>query len=182
MKARLNPFNSRQIEGLPYRFLDGSEERVLARLRQLRFRAAVLGPEGSGKTTLLELIASKLPGIGLQPVWIRVSRDHPVLPALPPFTGAQVVLVDGADSLPAFRWLLLRRAARSAGGLVITSHRAEMLPVLFRCRTTPELLRELVEVLAPPAESIEELFARHRGNLRNALRELYDICAGISYL
>lgn len=180
MKARLNPFNSGRVERLPYRFLDGNEQQLLARLREMRFRGALVGPEGSGKTTLLELIASNLPGFGLEPVWIRLRRDEPAVLPLPTLGARQALLVDGADALPATRWLRLRYRARSAGGLLITSHRDGMLPALIHCRTTPGLLRELVASLAPSPASIEEVYSRHQGNIRNALRELYDTYAVIS--
>jgi hypothetical protein len=95
-----------------------------------------------------------------------------------------VFLVDGADALSWLDWLRFKRFARRAGGLVVTTHAPGRLPTLVECATSPGLLREIVEALLGPAEAAswrdraEEIYARHRGNLREALRELYDLHAG----
>jgi hypothetical protein len=77
-----------------------------------------------------------------------------------------------------FRGYLLRLRTRRAGGLVITSHRPGLLATLFECETTPELLAGIVRELAGDGVDAGELHARHAGNVRNALRELYDRWAG----
>src|SRR5262249_54782350 len=92
------------------------------------------------------------------------------------------LLLDGADLLRPFAWRRVRRASLRAGGLVVTSHRKGLLPALHRPRTSPDLLDTMVRTLAgtPPerfGESAQALFDRHGGNLRTALRELYDVCA-----
>ncbi len=74
----------------------------------------------------------------------------------------------------------MRFRTRRAGGLVITSHRPGLLPTLYECETSPELLAGIVEELAGEELDSEEVLARHRGNIRDALRELYDRWAGIS--
>jgi hypothetical protein len=76
-------------------------------------------------------------------------------------------------------WRFLLRARR-AGGLVLTSHRRGLLPTLLECGTTPELLAALVGELLNESPEAHETHARrlhlkHRGNLRDALRELYDL-------
>jgi len=62
--------------------------------------------------------------------------------------------------------------------LIITVHRPSRLPTLLRTTTTPQLLQQITNELlsgnTPPPARIEELYATHRGNLREALRELYD--------
>lgn len=84
-------------------------------------------------------------------------------------------------------WLRFRRRARKAAGLVITSHRPGMLPTLIDCSTTPELLDGIiVDLLGKDYGDRREglprrLLEKHEGNVRNALRELYDIHAGIAY-
>ena len=70
------------------------------------------------------------------------------------------------------------RKARRARGLVITSHRCGLLPTLVECETSAPLLREIVETLHPGQPEVDLLFDRHRGNVREALRELYDFHAG----
>jgi hypothetical protein len=51
-----------------------------------------------------------------------------------------------------------------------------------RCSTSPELLESIVEEILQPCEprpgvSLRELFEKHRGNIRDALRALYDLYA-----
>jgi len=53
---------------------------------------------------------------------------------------------------------------------------------LTECSTTPALLQEIVAGLTPQGHAIspallDDLYARHHGNLRTCLRELYDLCA-----
>ena len=79
-------------------------------------------------------------------------------------------------------WRRVRRAARRAGGLVIACHREGYLPTLIECAPTPEVLASLVAELSPDAAeplsaSLPALFAKHGGNVRAALRELYDVHA-----
>ena len=85
-------------------------------------------------------------------------------------------MLDGAEQPGVLSWRLFRWHARRAGGLLITTHRAGRLPTLHRCATTPALLRELVAALGENIDDAEaaRLHARHGGNLREALRELYD--------
>ena len=93
------------------------------------------------------------------------------------------LLVDGAERLAPGSWRRVERKSRAAGGLVITSHRAGLLPTLLECQTTPVLLAELVHDLLDEVpgdqdhHSDGELLARHGGNVRDALRELYDLWA-----
>jgi hypothetical protein len=75
---------------------------------------------------------------------------------------------------------MVRLRTRRAGGLVITSHRPGLLPTLFECTTSPELLAEIVGELSGADLEAGELYERHRGNVRDALRELYDRWAGRS--
>jgi len=108
------------------------------------------------------------------------SRDREVLRSLGP---SDCLLLDGAELLSRLAWLRLRQRTRAAGGLVITSHTQGLLPTLIACETTPGLLDGIVrDLLGSEADGLrptpEELFDRHRGNLRDALRQLYDIYAG----
>lgn len=146
----------------------------------------VVGPEGSGKTTLLEQIEPHLAERGwrvrrlqLRPGEIEAARWRPFLDELE--TG-DLLLLDGLDHLaPVERLQLLRRSGR-AGGLIATSHRPErFLPTLLDCRTTPELLEAIARDLGgSEADGLPfaELHRRHAGNIRTALRELYDLWAG----
>ncbi len=84
--------------------------------------------------------------------------------------------MDGAEQLDPLAWWTLRLRSRAAAGMIVTSHRPGLLPTLHECRTTPELLAGIVADLVGAAREAEigELFARHGGDLRLALRELYD--------
>jgi hypothetical protein len=182
LRARDNPFATDRVLRERYRLDASGRALLLARLRILRRRGAIVGPHGSGKTTLLEDLASELAGQGWRIQHVRLTVEFPSLGhsiatrrlrALEP---RDLLLVDGAEQLAAPQWWLLRWRARRAGGLIITTHTPGRLPTLWRCTTTPELLRDLSGSLGVPLAERDatELFVRHAGNLRTALRELYD--------
>lgn len=188
MRARDNPFAAQRILRLRYRLSGTTWEEVLERLAVLEHRAAVVGPHGRGKTTFLEDLRDRLEDRGFRTRFVVLHRGDRRLTPLQEeslFAGLSredVLLLDGAEQLGRLAWLRVRRRSRAAGGLVVTSHRPGLLPTLFNCRTSPDLLDSLVrDLLGPEAETLsptsEELFARHGGNLRNALRELYDVYA-----
>ncbi len=156
MNAAANPFRASRIEAFRYRFLESDWDGLLARLTAAGMRGAIVGPEGSGKTTLLEELGQRL--------------------------GPDVMLFDGADLLTAREWRRVVRDSARAGGLVVTAHREGLLPTVLRTRTTPEILETAVvaasgEGCAHFGVSASELWTRHSGNIRDALRELYDVCA-----
>ena len=108
------------------------------------------------------------------------GRDREILRRLGP---GDCLLLDGAELLGRLAWLRLRQQTRTAGGFVITTHTPGLLPTLITCETTPGLLGGIVlDLLGSEADGLrptpEELFDRHRGNLRDALRQLYDLYAG----
>lgn len=179
-----NPFAVQRVLEIHYRLPENrSWEALLDRLAALNWRAAIVGPHGHGKTTLLEDLAPRLETRGFRVRTISLREAHPrldredrtVLGSLGP---QDVLLLDGAEQLGWIAWMGVRVRARRAGGLVITSHRPGLLPTLFECETTPELLAEIVGELSGADLDVEELHARHGGNVRDALRELYDRWAG----
>jgi hypothetical protein len=189
VKARENPFASCRIERLAYRFDGGlTIEDMVARLRANRFRGAIVGPHGSGKTTLLEQLAAPLAAAGFAPCWWRFdeasapSHFSEMVGAVRRLGKCELALIDGAEQIPWPMWSVLRWISRGAGGLVITTHRAGRLPTIWRCGTSPELLEVLVlelcrenRLCAGPLDiEVNRLWRSHRGNLREALRELYD--------
>lgn len=178
-----NPFASRCIDGLRYRFRRGGIDEVKTALARHRNRGAVVGAHGSGKTTLLEELAVHLSG---DIVWVRLNAeiDRPAVTALEVLNHGigpgHTILIDGAEQLSYRSWWRVRRRIRSAGTIVITSHRPGRLPTIHECTTDLALLEELVRELAPDAaarEDLEALFLRNNGDLRLCLRELYDVCS-----
>jgi hypothetical protein len=160
LDASANPFRSSRVLAFRYRFLESGWDALLARLDGMGMRGAIVGPEGSGKTTLLEDLGERLRA-----------------------TGRRVRLLDGAERLSRREWRQFLRGAREDEGLIVTAHREGLLPTLLRTRTTPEILD--AAVLAASGRSCaefgvspQELWTRHGGNVRTALRELYDVCAG----
>jgi len=188
MQARDNPFAVQRVLAVRSRLARVTWEELLDRLAAFGFRAALVGPHGHGKTTLLEDLAPRLEERGFRLRSATLHAGDRRLTAAQEETlfadlsGRDLLLVDGAEQLGRLSWLRLRRKSRAAGGLVITSHRAGLLPTLHECRTTPELLAGIVrDLLGAEAEGMspepEELWLRHRGNVRDALRELYDVWA-----
>lgn len=190
VKPRHNPFRVERIDALAFRPQGASWTELLVRLDEQRYRAAIVGADGSGKTTFLADLARRLPLVGRRPV-LRVLKPEStraeVRAAIDAAAAAgpkDVLLVDGADHLRRLDWWRLRRAGRRAGGLVIASHRAGLLPTLIETRTSAELVAELVRELAPEladrlAPELPTLLAQHHGNVRDALRALYDRAAEI---
>ena len=87
------------------------------------------------------------------------------------------LLLDGAEQLPWYIWWRIRWLARNLPCFITTSHTRPHLPLLHRHQTSPELLRVLVnELYSEPLDiDIDDLYERHGGNIRECLRELYDI-------
>ncbi len=184
MRPRDNPFRSACIERVHYRFPEGlSWPHLVQRLENLRNRAALVGPQGSGKTTLLEELHEKMLELGYR---ARLLRTQPgFLSRIPaqPITKDDFLLLDSAERLSWIEWQQFKWAVRRAAGLVITSHCSGWLPTLLECRTTPKLFEQIVRELIGEdldglaRESISETFMAHGGNIRAALRALYDFVA-----
>ena len=188
MRARDNPFAVQRVHAVRYRLSGVTWEELLERLAALEFRAALVGPHGHGKTTLLEDLGERLAARGFLirtatlrqgERWLGPARSAALFRDPDP---RDLLLVDGAEQLDPLSWWTLRLRSRAAAGLIITSHRPGLLPTLHEHRTTPELLAGIVADLEGKADGgeIAELFARHRGDLRLALRELYDRSAGLT--
>lgn len=185
MRACDNPFAVHRVLPQRYRLSEADWARLLARLAAQGFRGAIVGRHGAGKTTLLEDLAARLAGAGWRLRWVRLSRETPTLSAslaratFAELGGGDCVLLDGAEQLGPIGWAWFRWRVRRAGGLILTAHAAGRLPTLWRCETSPALLGEIVGALGVELAAGEAaaLHARHAGNLRAALRELYDRAA-----
>jgi hypothetical protein len=180
--ARDNPFSTDRVLRERYRLSEREWARLQEKLTYHCGRGALVGPKGSGKTTLLEDLRIRLNRLGRRITLIRLSAEAPALPHV--FDDAffakldqnDAVLLDGAERLSWLKWFWFRWQTRRVGLVIVTTHRTGRLPLLHRCSTTPMLLRALVRSLGedlPPAEAAS-LHRRHRGNIREALRELYD--------
>jgi len=189
MKARHNPFRTERVLEIRYRLLDTCWDDLFKRLEELGFRAAITGEHGTGKTTLLEDMEPRLVDRGFIPILLFQNDTTTALDesAYKPFfkeiTSDHIILFDGADLLTNREWIRFAKNTRKAGGLIITSHQDELLPVLTECRTTFELLDEIVKDLlgagsGPAKQTLQELFITHNGNIRDVLRALYDVYAG----
>lgn len=189
MKARDNPFSTDRIHRIRYRLSPPEWSALEQKLHAMARRGAIVGPEGAGKTTLLEDISVRLNNAGWTTRWLRLTREQPAFRRgfLRQFFASlgprDVILFDGAEQLGRFSWKKIERASRRGAGLLITSHRAGLLPTLHECRTSPELLLEIIRDLLPSNSTHDQrrlsdlahaLHGSHGGNLREALREMYD--------
>ena len=188
MKARDNPFAVDRLHRLRFRFRGDSWEALFKRLEHLGFRAALVGRRGNGKTTLLGELVERLQDRGHCIKRLRLNEQRPAF--LRSFLQHfwhdlgpdDIVVLDGAEQMGRIAWWSFRRRSRAARGLIVTSHRPGLLPTLIECRTSRELLADLLrELLGGKDDAVwdEALrqYAQHRGNIRDVLRALYDQCA-----
>ena len=167
----------KRIESIDFRFAKGDWPSHFARLERLNFRAAIVGKKGRGKTTLLHQLHSRLPD-GCLVCLPHEKADHrrQLETALAAADRQRIVLIDGIERLTSQqRQLLLERCRR---GLVATLHHRWRLPTWIHCRTTPALMRQMLVELGLSDPEFEAAgrrsFIRSRGNIREALRLMYD--------
>ena len=186
MRARDNPFSSDRVLSVRYHPQGWDWPALMTRLADLDYRCAIVGPEGRGKTTLLEDLGERLRAEqGFDVKWLRLSREQPrfdrhwLRTSFAGVTRRNVLLFDGAEQMGRLAWWGFLRKTRAARGLIITSHRSGLLPTLARCDTSPELLEAIVRELVGCTERlpVRELFNQYDGNVREALRHLYDLGA-----
>jgi GTPase SAR1 family protein len=176
MIARCNPFRTERTDRLAYRWHGITLPQMMQRLQALNYRGAIVGPDGSGKTTLLEELETKLCRRGFPIKKYFLNRDS-VYKEPPNSQSDEILLFDGADLLKGKQWRDFVK--QNEGGLIITSHRKGLLPTLVECSTSLRLLEEIVEDLIGRSNDfpLANLYREHKGNLRDVLRTLYDICA-----
>ena len=188
-----NPFSTRHTRPGCIVPLDGhglpiDVDGLLDRLRRVGGTAAIVGPHGSGKSTLLVKVADALEasGVRVMRVRLRTWRDVAgVVDAIKRTGRRGAVCVDSWECLSVVIRGLVRLAALARGcGLVVTTHHDGGMPVLARCHTSRALLESIVGRLPGRAhwygtviqsQDIEAAFGRRRGDIREALYDLYDV-------
>jgi hypothetical protein len=184
-----NPFSTccTRPGALPYLFPPGCDaEQLVAALRREGWWGQIAGPHGSGKSTLLQTLRPHLERAGRCLVWHVCHADQ----TRRPFDRRQTrqwdertqIVVDGYEQLNWYaRWWLQRQCRAQRAGLLVTTHVAHKLPVLWQTPMTLELAQAVVGLLLPPAahdisiEDVRRAFEAHRHNLRETLFALYDV-------
>ena len=179
MRAQENRFRTDRVEGLRFRSAGVDAETLVERLVAQGGRGALVGPKGSGKTTLLLELAAVLRGRGLEARVVRLNSEGRRLnwSLLRRMDSKTALLLDGAEQLRMWSWWRVAWMARGVACFVTTSHTRAHLPLLHRHATSVALLRGLVEALLGGdtcGVELDRLYARHGGNVRMCLRELYD--------
>lgn len=186
MKAKDNPFNTERILKIRYFISPREFNGLFEKLRTLNYRCAIVGSEGAGKTTLMEDMEDSLCSMGFNIKKLLLTREKRVFPFdfinhfFKSLTPDDIILFDGAEQMNWLSWQIFKRKTHKSGGLIITSHIYGLLPTLYEAGTSPEILRDIVKLLLGEEvkkNEVSELYDRHRGNIREALRELYDIYA-----
>jgi hypothetical protein len=158
---------------------------LIARLDGLE-AAALEAPHGHGKSTLLLALAAALDAVGRPVRIVRVRGWRDAWAACTAIVAAPrrtAVFVDGWEQLGVVAAPLRMAAQGLRRTLLVTSHRPTGLPVLWRCETTPALLRAIIARLPDHGSLVDdtdiaESFDRHGGNLRESLFDLYDRVEG----
>jgi len=179
-----NPFRVGRLDALGFVEHVVGVDAVVQALAKNNYRGALVGGHGTGKSTLLRAVGDRLIGRGLSPMPLFMNtEERGRLPlrwriAVRRAGEGDALLLDGYDHLPRWARLWVRYKAQYAGALVVTSHRRCRLRTVAQMQTSPALLRTIVAELAGEgyAASVdcEALWQETGGNLRDALRLLYD--------
>ncbi|MGO9114281.1 MAG: hypothetical protein ACLP9L_34125 [Thermoguttaceae bacterium] len=147
----------------------------------------ITGGHGTGKSTLLAALAPAIEARGrlVKSITLVAGQRHlprEFIASLRLSAGLGVAAVDGVEQLHPWNRLLLRRICQAhAVGLVVASHRRAYLLSLYETVVDEARAWRVVERLQhgfPPRVEIADLverLARHQGNLREALFDLYDL-------
>ncbi len=191
---RSNPFSTRFVRpgAIPYFFEEGqSAPEIVSRLADHRWRGEIIGPHGSGKSTLVWALLPEIAAAGREPLRYSFHDGRVTLPGFNrhelELHSQAVLILDGYEQLGIWHRLRVRRACRQTGcGLLVTAHAPVGLPELYRTRVTPEsAMRVVSHLICQPMTSASKAvlaaaLAARRGNLREALFDLYDSYERIS--
>lgn len=181
-----NPFNAQRIDALPYVEHAIMLDDVMDRLEANGYRGALCGPHGCGKSAMLEALGPRLQAKGLTPVPLFINSDErgPLpkrwLHAMREARADDALLLDGYDLLRPSARLRAQVLSRSAGAVIVTTHRDVAYKTIARPTPSATLLATLIERLsAEHAKQIDAaaLLKSCKGNLRDALRLAYDEAA-----
>ena len=187
---RTNPFCAARLRPgtIDYVFEQGkSLQQLVDALEANAWQGQITGGHGTGKSTLLAALTPAIEGRGRLVKSITLVAGQRRLPSefiasLRLSAGLGVAAVDGVEQLHFWSRLLLKRFCRTHGvGLVVASHRSADLPSLYETAVDEARAWRVVQRLQdgfPPRIEIGDLvarLARHQGNLREALFDLYDL-------
>ncbi len=193
--GRPNPFSTSRVRpgAVQYVFPEGDSVQLMVdRLEAAAWRGEIVGAHGSGKSALLATLIPAIRRAGKNVLLLELhdgQRRLPIELKRLPLGGARsILIVDGYEQLGRWsRFRLRRRCRRHRLGLLITSHRPMGFPELHRPQPTAELARQIVEKLLadkqfegallaePDFEFVQKAFARHGGDMRETLFDLYDL-------
>lgn len=177
-------------------------KQLQTKLHDLNYRAAVVGPHGSGKSTLLEHLLKPLgtPAIKCDHsgspvvksehgrlIWLTLRRGSHRGFSRFHWRPGRILVLDGFEqlSLVVRTWITLETRARKMG-LLVTSHRSTALTTLVQTAVSIETLRAVLhETLQASGgwatfelqcddDRLGDLIAKHHGNVREIMMQLYD--------
>ncbi|WP_146118875.1 hypothetical protein [Blastopirellula marina] len=180
-----NPFASRQVRpgAIPFQFsADQSAQQIIERLRQAKWRGAIVGPHGSGKSTLLETLSPLWPEQGLAEVRVTLHSDGQMTGQLRLPRKDEILVVDGLEQLSWLvrRWFLWRFGMANRKVLA-TCHAEIGLPVVFATAPTAEMAAQLAEMLQKESEPLvtaddaRMMCESNAADLRETLFQLYHL-------
>lgn len=186
VSARNNPFSVQRTDAIPFDFAETPFEDVQAFYRhakQLDCRGAIIGKHGRGKTTLLCDLHSFLCQNRIESELVflpreKVLQSDAITNTIKRGASGAIILIDGMERLPLFVRQKLLSDSKSFRGFIATTHRISRLRSLIRCRTSQRTVASVLDSLDLNNPEITTtsrlLFAKHRGNIRFVLRDLYD--------
>ena len=180
-----NPFATCWTQPGALSFVDYQEAKIdtiISKLYTVKV-GQLVGPHGSGKTSLMHAIEARARQHGKTTQRINLADCRSVEITI----HANLVSIDGMESVPRHvRWALLRKTRRAGALAVVASHHAwvawpKPLALLARLSPTPMLMAQLffqlTEKRPTPVQLAEALqaFDCHSGDLRSIWLDLYQL-------